>query len=76
MIGPLEKQAILAMLRETKPAELAAQLVSVQPMDEAGKALGELYELLKANPDKHLVITAKRPQLQADIAEATSEDEE
>lgn len=44
-------------IRKVIPSEIAAELVSVQPMDEAGKAFKELYDLLVANPDKAFVIT-------------------
>lgn len=44
-------------IRKVIPSEIAAELASVQPMDEAGKAFKQLYDLLAANPDKVLVIT-------------------
>lgn len=44
------------MIRKTIPSQIAKEIVSVQPMEEAGKAYLELYELLKANPDKALSI--------------------
>jgi len=64
----------IEQLRSIMPAQVAAEITSVQPMDEAGKAVGELYELLKDNPDKSLVVTA-RPQLSADIAGYPDQDE-
>lgn len=65
----------IEQLRSVMPARIAEEIVSVQPMDEAGKALGDLYQILKDNPGKHLVITSGRPQLQADIAGYPETDE-
>lgn len=42
-----ERQKLIDMIRKLEPARVANELVSVQPMDEAGKALGNLYKLLK-----------------------------
>jgi len=35
------------MIRKTVPNQIANELTSVQPMDEAGKALSDLVEMLK-----------------------------
>lgn len=42
-----ELQKLIDMIRKSEPARISNELVDVQPMDEAGKALGELYKLLK-----------------------------
>jgi hypothetical protein len=55
-------QSILDMLRLVTPAQIAAEIISVQPMDEAGRALAELDAILKANPDKQFVLTGKKPE--------------
>lgn len=48
---------ILNLVRVAYPELLAKELVSVQPMD--GTAFKELYDFLKANPDKALVFGSK-----------------
>ena len=59
--GPLsaeDMQDLLNMVRKLAPKKIAEELVSVQPMNEAGKALGELIELLQDGGV--LTITSKR----------------
>lgn len=52
-------QAMIDQIRKMTPAKIAEELVSVQPMDEAGKAVGELIEILdKAGPNSAFVITS------------------
>jgi hypothetical protein len=55
-------QSILDTLRSVMPAQLAAEIISVQPMDKAGDALVELDALFKANPGTALVITGKKTE--------------
>ena len=55
-------QAILDMVQRLSPEQVATDILSVQPMDKAMEAFAELDELLKANPDKRLVIH-KKPEL-------------
>jgi len=43
----MQKQQIIDMIRKTVPNQIANELTSVQPMDEAGKALSDLVEMLK-----------------------------
>ena len=51
-------QEMIDFIRKTTPAKIAEELASVQPMDEAGKALGKLIEILdEAGPNSVLVIT-------------------
>jgi hypothetical protein len=38
---------VLAMVRNTVPNQIAQDILSVQPMDEARKAWVELYRILK-----------------------------
>jgi hypothetical protein len=54
----LNLQNILDSLRRVMPAQVAAEIASVQPMDEAGKAIAEPDAILAANPGSHLVITS------------------
>ena len=42
------------------PEQIARSILSVQPMDEAAKAFGELYQWLKDNPDKSLVLVPRK----------------
>lgn len=49
---PLTKE-IIQMMRNTLPNVIASEICGVQPMN--AKPLNDLYELLKANPDKALV---------------------
>ena len=47
-------QNIINMMRKQYTENLAKELCSVQPMDDAGKAFGELYNYLK---DTNQVLT-------------------
>jgi len=47
------------VVRSFLPNQIAEEICSVQPMDEAGKALDALYELLKANPGSYLTFRLK-----------------
>jgi len=38
---------VLELIRKTAPQIFAEEILSVQPMDNAVKAYGELYEMLK-----------------------------
>jgi hypothetical protein len=65
---------MMKLLRSTAVSAIAEDLVSVQPMDEAGKAFKELYDILAENPNSHLVITCKRErELQNGTEETTKE---
>lgn len=57
---PLTKE-LIQMIRNTQPNAIAEEICSVQPMD--GKAFNDLYELLKANPDKHLVFSRGKDEI-------------
>lgn len=59
----LSKQEILDALRKLTPKLLAAEILTVQPMDEAAKAYAELYELLKSHPDFSLTFVEKKPDV-------------
>lgn len=50
---------VIALIRKKLPNIIAADIISVQPMDKAMEAYKELYEILKANPNSRLVITSK-----------------
>ena len=47
-----EQQKLIDMIRKLSPQVIAEELTSVQPMDDGGKALGELYRLLKESDSK------------------------
>jgi hypothetical protein len=66
---------MMKLLRSKAVSAIAEDLVSVQPMDEAGKAFKELHDILAANPNSHLVISCKREQELQNGTEETSKTE-
>ena len=54
----MQKQQIINLIRKEVPNQIANELACVQPMDEAGKALSHLVEMLKDGGV--LTITSKR----------------
>lgn len=52
-------QEMIDQIRKMTSTKIAEDLVSVQPMDEAGKAVGKIIEILdEAGPNSALVITS------------------
>lgn len=51
------RKILVSKIAMVDPEVVARQLLSVQPMDDAGKAFNEIYEILDQNRDKSLRIT-------------------
>lgn len=52
-------QKALNEIRKTMPAAIAQEIINVQPMDEAGKALLALYDGLSKNPKTEAQLRAE-----------------
>jgi hypothetical protein len=68
-------QQMIDLIRKTAPGALAAEITSVQPMDDARAVFKELYDYLAANPGMALTFKV-REQEQHNGTEKESRTEE